>query len=168
MRRIADVEQQTVATARSARSANCRIQSDVVTLTRARLGTRRCRGCIRPEHLGDNGGEIATQRRAIRGRWSARSAARGNDALQLLGNEKVGRDLFLPKKYRRVGSARLRVFYLLLVLGDVNRGFTVMRWSHESAENPRRGDDRRLLRMSQRHLDHFDAEQRRSSDPCPE
>ena len=49
----------------------------------------------------------------------------------------------------------------LRVRGDVLRRLAVRRRRHQIVEDARRADDRRLLRMRQRHLDHLDAEERR-------
>src|ERR1700687_4144654 len=73
----------------------------------------------------------------------------------------VGSDLLVAEKHRSESSVRLRCIYLFLMDRHVHRGFTVAWRRRESGKYPRRSDDRGLLGMCQRHLDHFDAEEGR-------
>ena len=161
--RIADVEQQAVATTGATRQADGRVHRDVVALARAR-GSRaraaaaraRCTG-----HHRDHIGERPAQRRAVGAGGRARTAASLHDAVQHRPGELRRQYLFCSAESGGEGTRLLRGCYRLRVRRGIGRSFTVADRRRQAVEDSWRGNDGRLLRMRQRHLDHFDPEERR-------
>src|SRR6185312_1459370 len=91
MRRIADVEQQAVAAAGTARSANRRIQRDVVAL--AGPGPRSFLVWIHAHHFVDDTLKITAQRCTVRGSRRAGPTASLDDLRQLSRDETIRCDL---------------------------------------------------------------------------
>src|SRR4051812_32733620 len=160
MSRVTDVEQQSITTASPTRPAYCRIESDVVALagSGARPRVRRWSGT---EHFGDEPWQVRPELGAVGRGWSAGAPARLDVGSQLLVGEKAGQHLLFPKNRDDESAVRLRCCDFVFLFLDIQRRFTVLRRCGESGEDPRRRYDRRLLRMRQWHLDHFNAEESR-------
>src|SRR3954469_20639074 len=155
---IRDVEQQSIAAARATCSADLRVQSDVMALARARTRASFL-GRILAYHFVHDGLKLTAQLRAIGGGWSASSTSCLDDLLQLRGDEAAGRNLFLAEDCRGVSTTCADCVQFFFVFGDVHCRLAVAGRFSESRENARRGYDRGLLGMSERHFDHLDAEQ---------
>ena len=89
------------------------------------------------------------------------TAPRLHHAVQHRPDETVRQHHFIALDHRDIPTAGAGRIGAGLGGGDILRRLAVDRRSDQLIEDPRPVDDGRLLRMSQRHLDHLDAEQRR-------
>ena len=155
-RRVADVEQQTVALAGTTREAHRRVDGDVVALG----GTR---GAVRllAHHHGHELGQRVPEHRAVRRRRRATPAAGPDDVAEDDVRILIVQDLLLVTHGVGECATRLRVGDFLRSGDAVLRRVAVRGGRHQVVEDPRRAHDRRLLRVGDRYLDHLDAEPRR-------
>ncbi len=161
MRRVRDVEQQAVAFARAAGEPDRRIDRDVVALRGTRARPEPGVVGVTPNILSMMPASAGTQRRAVRGRGRAGAAARLHDAVEQRidrARREDARHALVDPDERALRARRIRG---LLRRGHVGRGLAVPGRRHEVVEDARRAHDRGLLGMRERHLDHFDAEERR-------
>ena len=156
MRRVPNVEQQSVAAARAARETNGRIDSDVMAL----VGTGPLPGDV--EHAVDDCLRVVAQRLTVgRGRRASRRAtARLDDAVEQRGREARWQHALRAKEVDDVTPMGPRAVRNARGLGDVLLRLAMLRRRREGIEDPWRAHDRGLLRRGERHLDDFDPEQR--------
>ena len=158
--RVADVEEQAVALARTAGVADARVERDVVALRRA---WARAAGGARllAHHAVHHRLQARAERRAICGGRVSRSAARLHDAVQHGLGEPVGQDLHVAVEVHEERALRLRRGQRLFGVFLVRLRQAVRFGLGQVIEDARAAHDRGLLRMREWHLDHFDAEKRR-------
>ena len=158
MRRVTDVEQEAVAAARATGQANRRIDRDVVALVRPRLGSRRL-GLVRADHVVHDRLHAGAQRGAV-GRIGRRPAVGLGNAVEHRLHEPRAEHVLRSERVGGEAARRPRRICLALGFSDVLRHFAVRRRLRQRIEDARAADHGRLLRRGERHLDHFDPEQR--------
>ena len=157
-RRVPDVEQQAVAFAGAAGVADARVERDVMTLRRSRA---RAAGFALAHHAIDHRLQRSAERGAVGGGGLTRAATRLHDAVEAGLGELVGNDLHVAVEAHVEGAARLGGRDHLLRVVLVGHRETVRLRLGEVVEDARAAHDRGLLGVRERHLDDFDAEERR-------